>query len=342
MKKLFMVLTVIICLFNSSIFIQAQNNDRISGSEPIVVPENIKSMLQQIKIAEDDEDWEAYYNLRGQIISAWEEVNPQVANIYKRTNNVDVENDDLGPAQGTDDFQSNQLIDSRWGDDLMVHQGIADDISLVSARGDTLYLSVLKRNFGSSLDTVYIYRSADGGNSWSQFQQLFFPGETEQCELLDFWGPSGPSYLLMFYRYIPSGLLWSTRFAPDGSFTNSLVVSNSVEDFSFDRNYPATNYRAIVLFDSSGVIHSIRSEPSSYATVWQDNHQLGLFGVDVGMAYGFNGSVYTTFNGGSSGNLYVWPNYNYADPTGWVFPDYFTIELGSTDTTKQAELIASR
>jgi hypothetical protein len=67
-----------------------------------------------------------------------------------------------------------------------------------------------------------------------------------------------------------------------------------------------------------------------------------LFGVDVGMAYGFNGSVYTTFNGGGTGNLYVWPNYNYADPTGWVIGSQITIEQGVSDTTKQAELIASR
>jgi len=41
MKKFVIVFTVIICFFNSSIFIQAQNDDQVSGSEPIVVPENI-------------------------------------------------------------------------------------------------------------------------------------------------------------------------------------------------------------------------------------------------------------------------------------------------------------
>jgi hypothetical protein len=98
----------------------------------------------------------------------------------------------------------------------------------------------------------------------------------------------------------------------------------------------------MVLFDSSGVIHSIRSEPSSYGSVWQDNTSLNTVGIDVDMAYGYTGSVYATFNGKNTGNLYVWPNYNFADPTGWLLSSRVTIEQGSTDTTKQAEVIASR
>ncbi len=44
MKSFVMIFTLIICLFSSSIFIQAQNADQVSGSEPIVVPENIRSL----------------------------------------------------------------------------------------------------------------------------------------------------------------------------------------------------------------------------------------------------------------------------------------------------------
>ena len=341
MKQFLMFLTLLF-LFSASIIVKAQISDNVAGHEPIVVPQNVQSLLQQIKIAEDNEDWDSYYQLREQIIRSWQQVNPEVANIYKRTNNLEAGNENPGPAQGTGGFQSNLTLNSRWGNDLMVHQGVANDISLVSAQGDTLYLSILKRNFGSSNDSVYIYRSHDGGNSWSLFNALFFPAETEQVELLDFWGTTGPSYLMMFYRYVPSGRLWSTRFNLDGTFNSFLVVSDSVKDFAVDRNYPSTNYRAMVLFDSSGVIHSIRSEPSSYGSVWQDNTSLNTVGIDVDMAYGYTGSVYATFNGKNTGNLYVWPNYNFADPTGWLLSSRVTIEQGSTDTTKQAEIIASR
>lgn len=334
-----MLLTLL--LFGASIIVKAQISDNVAGHEPIVVPENIQSLLQQITEAENNEDWDSYYQLREQIIQSWQQVNPEVASIYKRK----IENDAInynGAPQAVNRSYGKLNNDSFWGNDLMVHAGDCEDISLVSANGDTLYLGVLQRNYGTSNDTVYIYRSANGGNNWTLFSQLNYPSETAQIELLDFYWPGSPTYLLLFSRYTPSGRIWVTRFSPSGSFENFIAVSDSVRDFAVDRNYPASNYRAIMLFDSSGVIHSIRSEPSSYGSVWQDNTSLNTFGVDIDMAYGYTGSVYATFNGKNTGNLYVWPNYNFADPTGWLLSSRVTIEQGSTDTTKQAEVIASR
>ena len=335
-----MILTI--CFFGATFFIQAQNSDQISGSEPIVVPEHIQSIVEQITEAETAENWGEYYRLRNELIQAWQEVNPEVAAIYKRTTTTESGNFNSDAPQAVKDFQSSLNIESLWGEDIMVHSGICNDISLVSARGDTLYLGVLDRNFGSTNDTVYIYRSADAGDTWSLFSKLFYPAETDQIELLDFWGGSGPSYLLLFSKYISSGRVWLTRFSTSGAFETFIAVNDSCRDFAVDRNYPTQNYRAIVLYDSSGVIRSIRSEPSSYGSVWQDSHVLGLFGVDVDFAYGLNGSVFTTFNGGNSGNLYVWPNYNYADPSGWMSGGQITLVQGAVDTTKQAEVIASR
>jgi hypothetical protein len=342
MKKLLLVFTIIVCALSFSITIQAQSDDRIAGYDPIVVPDHIQTILQQIKLAEDNEDWEAYSNLRQQLITAWEEVNPEVAAIYKRSTTTESGSNYPDAPKVIENFQSSINIESLWGEDLMVHAGDSEDISLVSARGDTLYLGVLDRHFGSSDDTVYIYRSADAGDTWSLFSQLFYPAETDQIELLDFWGGAGPSYLLLFSKYISSGRVWVTRFSPSGTFENFIGINENCVDFAVDRNYPTQNYRAIILYDSSGVIRSIRSEPSSYASVWQDSHVLGLLGVDVDFAYGLNGSVFTSFNGGNSGNLYVWPNYNYADPSSWISNGYETLVQGAVDTTKQSEVIASR
>jgi hypothetical protein len=69
-------------------------------------------------------------------------------------------------------------------------------------------------------------------------------------------------------------------------------------------------------------------------------HINSLVGRDLDFAYGWNGAVYTTFNGNSSGNLYAIENINYADPTSWG--TQYTIAQGAVDTTRRAEIIASR
>jgi hypothetical protein len=113
-----------------------------------------------------------------------------------------------------------------------------------------------------------------------------------------------------------------------------------VTQFAVDRNYPSSNYRAVCLYDSSNVIKSIRSEPSSNGTVWQDAVSLGLIGRDLDLCYGFGGSTYATFNGFSSGNLYVFENPNTGDPASWGSST--TLVTGSTDTTRHGQVIASR
>ncbi|MCK7521675.1 MAG: hypothetical protein MZV64_30315 [Ignavibacteriales bacterium] len=69
-----------------SAIVDAQTGDMVSGSKSIVVPENIKSLIQQITIAEVNEDWNLYYQLREQIKQAWQQVDPEVANMYNNTN----------------------------------------------------------------------------------------------------------------------------------------------------------------------------------------------------------------------------------------------------------------
>lgn len=341
MKHFLVILTFLSCLTYIT-FAQTQSSDVVLGHDPITVPASIQSLVDQITDAETDENWDEYTRLREELIQTWESVDPAVASIYKRTTQTENINYDDAP-QAVDRPQGQSMIESFWGNDLMVHAGGAEDISLVSADGDTLYLAALQRNYGSSDDTVYIYRSANGGDSWTLSGILYFPAsEVAQIELLDFYGPLGPSYLLLFSRYTPTGRIWVTRIKPNGSIENFIAVNESAQDFAVDRNYPGSNYRAIMVYDSSGVIRSVRSEPTSYASVWQDNVSTGTLGRDVGFAYGYNGSNYLTFNGGASGNLYLWANYNYADPTSWAIANREILETGNTDTTKQADVVASR
>jgi hypothetical protein len=338
MKKTALLLCSLFLLSNFHLLSQQVPEGELNQ---IAIPQHIQLLNEKIKYAEDTEDWNSYYNLRAQIINEWNNIDPQIAALYKTTNKM--ENNGVYPQAPQVAIGDNQPFPNTgmlWGNDFRIHAGTANDISLVSARGDTIYASALRRNSGSSADTIYIYSSPDGGLNWNLFLKFFItlPDEAVKVELLDFWGSSGPSYLLMFTLY-SDGVLWCTRITPAGSTSNNKVVDGGCTDFSVDRNYPGSNYRCFVLYDSSGALYSKRSDPASYATVWQDRANFGT-NEDGDLAYGYTGSIYAVFNGASTGNLYVKHNYNYADPTGWV--NQKTIENGSTDTTFNAEIIATR
>ncbi|RKY94410.1 MAG: hypothetical protein DRQ01_02435, partial [Ignavibacteriae bacterium] len=362
MKKLFIIFTVIICLFSSSVFIQAQDIDQVSGSEPIVVPENIQSLLHQINTAEDNQDWDAYNQLRSQIISEWQQINPEVANLYTNVNDgtPDLTPDGMPsthprtnisePTESVLFEPPSQSNNALWGDDVMITSGNAYDISMDISRDDDIYIAVVGRLDGSStLDSVYIYKSTNGGVTWIQWSSIFATTQTfDKVELMcfdGFPGSTGDSYILLFFLFDNGWLRVGRTLTSTPSFSYFTLSGGSgggfTTDFAVDRNYPPSDYRAICLYDSATVIKSIRSEPTSNGTVWQDAVSLGLVGRgDLDLCYGFNGATYASFNGFNSGNLYAFENLNSGDPASWGSST--TLVSGATDTTRHVEIIASR
>jgi hypothetical protein len=352
MKKL--LIAFISILFSISITVLAQNVDQVSGSEPIVVPENIKSLIEQITVAENNENWEEYSRLREEIIQTWQAVNPEAAKLYSNSNSGEADLTADGSPIGNNNLFNNNPTEEQyeqpmespvWGNDVMIRDGKAYDISMDINRNGEIFLAVIGRKDGSSTkDSVYVYNSTDGGETWSEWGVIWATTRTfEQIELMCFDHPSGTeAYVLVFFRFDNGWVRVGRRDmnTPVG-WNYYTIVSEGVLDFAVDRNYSLSNYRAICVYDSSNRIYSTRSEPSSYGTVWQDKvHINGLVGRDLDFAYGWNGAVYTTFNGNSSGNLYVIENINYADPTSWGAQ--YTVTQGAVDTTRHAEIIASR
>ena len=363
MKHLLLFLTLLFCI-SASIIVKAQSSDNVAGSEPIVIPENIQGLLYQIKTAEDNEDWNSYSQLREQLIFAWQQVNPEVAKLYRTVNDgipdVTADGAPVG-TQRTDDGEAfqNLLEESRlednplWGDDKIVFNGTAFDISMDIARNGDIYMAVSGRYDGSSTrDTVYVLKSTDGGLNWIEWSKIFASVETfKQVEIMLFDGypgSSGDSYILLFYLF-DNGWLRVGRTdisAPSWSYYTMVGEGSGgpVTQFAVDRNYPSSNYRAICLYDSlSGsnyLIKSIRSEPTSNGTVWQDAVSFGLVGRDLDLCYGYGGATYAVFNGFNSGNLYAFENLNAGDPASWGSST--TLVTGATDTTRRAQVIASR
>ncbi|HQF42866.1 MAG TPA: T9SS type A sorting domain-containing protein [Ignavibacteriaceae bacterium] len=336
MKKI-LYLFIVLLLGAIPYYSTLAQEDQIEGQNfQFQVPEHIQSLQQQIKLAEDNEDWDLYYSLRPKLITAWNDAKPEIANLYRNTNNAEQDNINTEAPKFTTPYSS-QIQSPLWGNDIIVHSGSVLDMSLVVSRNDTLYLGVLE----SSGTAVNIYASGNGGSTWSLFRSGFSV-QASKIELIDFdgfHGSSGPSYLLLFTLY-NNGTLWCTRFETgSSSYTNSKVVNSGCTDFSIDRTYSAANYRCFVLYDSTGTQFHKRSDPASYATIWQDPRE--IFNCkDPDIAYGLDGSLYLTYVGRSSGNLYQFNNYNYGDPASFI--NQRTVETGSTDTTFTPEIIATR
>jgi len=354
MKSFLMILTL--CFFGATFFIQAQNSDQISGSAPIVAPENIQLLVEQITVAENNGNWEEYARLREEIIQSWQKVNPEVAKLYSNSNSgvadltadgSPVGNNNLFNDKPANEEYEQPLETEFWGEDVMITNGRSFDISMDINRNGDIYIAVNGRKDGSSpKDSVYVYKSTDGGATWTEWGFIWLIAGTllfEQIELMCFDHPSGSeAYILLFYRFDNGRVRVGRRdMNTPGAWSYYTIVSEGVLDFAVDRNYSISNYRAFCIYDSSNYIYSTRSEPSSYGTVWQDKVNIdGFVGKDLDFAYGWNGAVYTTFNGFNTGNLYAIENTNYADPTSWL--PYYTIAQGSVDTTRHAEIIASR
>lgn len=352
--KHFLVILAIFFIFSSTLVVQAQSSDIIEGYAPSAVPANIQLLIKQITDAETNENWDEYTRLREEIIQAWQNVNPDVARLYSNSNSGTPDLSADGAPVNSDRVFNNSTLEDQfelpmespnWENDIQITSGKAYDISMdVSETGD-IYVAVDGRKDGTTTkDSVYIYKSTDGGLTWSEWGFTFASSHTfDQIELMCFDNAGGSeAYILLFFRFNDGWLRVARRdMNTPTSWSYYTIVDEGVLDFAVDRNYSTTNYRAICVYDSSNSIYSTRSEPSSYGTVWQDKVNInGLVGRDLDFAYGWNGAVYTTFNGNNSGNLYAIENINYADPASWG--SQYTITQGNVDTTRHTEIIASR
>lgn len=355
MKKHTQFLTIfLIGIFFSSLGL-AQSDQPEGASFQFDIPQNIQLLQQQIKLAEDNEDLDAYYFLRQQIIEAWQQVNPEVAKFYNTVPSDGlIHSSDGAPSGSERTFNTLEPnIDSEipmesplWLLDKQVTDGQAYDLSMDVAVNGDIYIAVLGRLDGSTTkDSVYVYKSTNGGDSWALWSSIYATTLAfDQVELMCFDFGASDNYILLFFRF-DNGMLRVGRRSLDtpAGWNYYTIVSTGVLDFAVDRNYSGTK-RAFCVYDSSNYIRSVRSDPASFGSVWQDVSPVGqsqLVGKnDLDMAYGWNGAIYATFNGFISGNLYVDENVNYFDPTSWQ--SRHTIAQGNVDTTRHAEIIASR
>ena len=130
MKKV--TLLIFLIGFTITQFNFAQGDQPSGQTYQYDVPQNIKLLQQQIKLAEDNEDWATYNSLRPQLINALQVVNPQLASRYKNVS-IELLNGDAPLVDVVTNSTNSNIVDQpMWATDVKVHNGNANDISSVS------------------------------------------------------------------------------------------------------------------------------------------------------------------------------------------------------------------
>ncbi len=353
--KYFLRMVIVIFVLTGSINVTwGQDADLSIPKSNIEIPQNIKILLDQIRTAENNEDWQLYYALREQIINKLQKTSPDISQLYN-TVNVESKANSNFDGEGVPLYDINikpkentPSTSPLWENDVVFYENrVLNDFSMDVSFDGNIFVSIATNNGTSLNDSLFIYKSSDGGLTWNLWVTRTTSGDYNKTEIMcfDSFSGTGENYVLLFYTFsstttTPRLNVARYLMSDPSTLTTTSIVTSDVVDFAVDRNYPATGYRAIVLYDSLNAMMSVRSDPASYGTIWQDKYSIGHVGKDVDLCYGLNGSTYISYNGYNSGNLYVRENLNYGDPLSWS--DYTTLALGTTDTTQHSEIIASR
>ena len=287
------------------------------------------------------------------IKAAWETVDPAIAALYKPidTGTLLPETMENLPINGI--YYPEEIKEPRssegtrdWDTDRLLLDEFVDGVDMDVTGSGHIYIAAYQNNidFGGMFDIIYIYRSLDGGQSFEQWQAANVTAPVRKLQLVSIHG-TGDEYMLA-YLTTASGNFQAWRWNTSTGAFDAQVVSGDVSDFGVDRNFPTnTNgQRVFAIYQKDTTcdeVHSARSTSGSYGFDWVDEISIdNVCGAQTEMAYGFNGSVYTTYTGASTGNLYVNVNSNYNDPASWDPRE--TLTTGAVEESLNPTIKAAR
>lgn len=284
------------------------------------------------------------------IKAEWQKINPEIAALYKPVANNGTF---IGIGDGTPYVPSvikkrPEITPTRdWGDDNLIREGFIDGVDMVVTLDGDIYIGVYENeiDFGGSEDHIYIYKSTDDGASFNLWKDEPVTVPIRGMQLISIDG-NGDGYLIAYTLFDDEAFI-ALRWDFATATLDVSLVATDVKDFSIDRNYPSDTSQqrvfATYLKDDGGgeLVYSARSTAGSYGFDWVDETNVdNVFGAQIDFAYGLNGATYTTYTGGSSGNLYVNVNNDYNDPASWTPRE--TLEDGSNQETLNPSIAAAR
>lgn len=319
------------------------------NGDQLVIPERtpaLEALYQQSKtLGENGTAAEINAN-RLAIKAAWQAIDPKVAALYKPVETINY------PMIGGDGTYRPAVIPERhlenkapedWATDKLLRSGFIDGLDMdVTSDGD-IYIAAFENLLNGGADSsLYVYRSTDGGNSFTLWQdQPVVGSQFSKIQVITLDG-SGDEYLLVFAMF-ENKVFQVVRWNMATGAMDFQGVASDVIDFGADSNYTASTSGQRVLatyHKSTNVTYSARSTSGSYGFDWIDEFSFGTVGRQVEFAYGINGGCYTTFIGGASGNLYGKANDDYNDPASWGSNE--TIVAGSSKESLNPTIRAAR
>jgi len=343
---------------------QAQNldtegTDEINFSNLEKTP-LLESLYTQAKLLQDNPlaTVQELEQNRLAIKNAWMEVNPAISALYKPVENSgklpEIEenihiNGVFIPAEIKQ--REDPLPTRDWGqDNLLLDDWVDGGIDMEVTHQGHIYISHYKNDiaFGGPFDIIYVHRSLDGGNTFELWKTANITAPITRAKLISIDGLGSPwNYVNVYYLTETNTFQMLKWGLEDNSFEATTIATN-VNYFDVDRNFNSNTdlQRVFAVYDklSSGGCHRIysaRTTNGTYGFNWVDEVTVqNTCSVDVSVAYGLNGSVYTSHLGQTSNFLYYNANNNYNDPASWS--PRITIEDNPTFNTKEASIIAQR
>ena len=292
------------------------------------------------------------------IKNAWMEVNPEIASLYKPVDNggklPEIEenihiNGVFIPSEIKQREEPSPTRD--WGtDNLLLDDWVDGGIDMEVTHQGHIYISHYKNDiaFGGPFDIIYVHRSLDGGNTFELWKTANITAPVTRAKMISIDGQgSAWNYINVYFLTETNNFQMLKWGLEDNSFEATAIATN-VNYFDVDRNYNSNTdlQRVFAVYDklsTSGChrVYSARTTNGTYGFNWVDEVTVqNSCSVDISVAYGHNGSIYTSHRGQTINILYYNANNNYNDPASWS--PRIEIENNPNFNTKEATIIAER
>ncbi|MDC8001655.1 T9SS type A sorting domain-containing protein [Aequorivita todarodis] len=320
----------------------------LTGNQ-MVIPERtpeLEALYQQAKALEQNGTAAEINANRLAIKNAWQDIDPNVAALYKPivTNRLPETVENL-PING---IYTPEVIKERdgegfipeWGTDKLLRNDYVDAVDMdIDRISDIIYIGMYENiiDFGGTYDSIFIYRSQDGGLTFDEWKKVAVTAPMRKMQLVTY----DDSYLvanLVTESKNFQAWRWDTH---TGTF-DAQVIATDVIDFGVDTNYPgAASQRSFATYNKSNQsTYSARSTAGSYGFDWVDETALGIVSEQIEFSYGLNGGCYTAFIGFNSRSLRANANDNYNDPASWGTNE--TVADGGTTESLNPTIRATR
>lgn len=301
-----------------------------ASSNRLVIPDKtpeLEALYQEAQILELNGTAEEINANRLAIKNEWQLIDPAVAELYKpivtekfpntpeyaHINGVYVPKEIL-PQEGgfAPEWATDMLLHDDWVDGLAMDTGVLNN--------NHIYIAIFENgiNYGEPNDKVYIYRSTDGGQSFSQWQTANATAPIEKIKMVVYNAGYSEDSVILYMKF-ENKTLQAWRWNIDTGTLDAQVVATDVIDFDVDTNYPSNNaQRTFAAYQKSdNSLYTARSTAGSIGFDWVDEASLGFLGEQLAFTYGLNGSTYITFVGYNSRSLRANANSSYNDPATW-------------------------